>query len=366
MRKILKLFVPFLILLSSCGVKNVENDLLEYNNIVKNSENINSYSLDIDSNHTVSNLSDSGDLINERNTEYKMSILNDKLNNNYYFSTVNEKADYVMSLWYVDGIVYLNNSGYKISYNQQKQDVSYLNKKNGIKAIELTEDEVESVKTSKLDNKITYDFKLNELGRKKFLMENEYLGYGTTFVLEESLFEYKVVTIDNVVVQVIVSGMFQGKSIGEKNRISFYESALYGKFNDVKVEKPIDSLDYTNINLNKTLKEYSVEDLNSYKSYLIDIGYAETEGLYTLNVGNVNYTYDFKNNTFSSTIGNTVYNYNYLTDDASNEVCVYSFKNVSETTCDNTQIVFMINLRNNFLYDVSGTNIIDYSILNEN
>lgn len=366
MKKILKLFVPFLILISSCGVKDIKNDLVEYNNIVKNSENINSYSLDINSNHTVSRLSDNGDSIDERNTTYKMSILNDKLNNNYYFNTVNEKNDYVMSLWYVDGIVYLNNSGYKISYNQQKQDVSYLNKKNGIKAIELNEDEVESVKTSKLDNKVTYDFKLNELGRTKFLIENEYLGYGTTFDLEESMFEYKVTTIDSIVVQVVVSGMFKGKSIDEKNKVNFYESTLYSNFNDVIIEKPVDSLDYTNINVNKTLKEYSVEDLSSYKSYLIDIGYVENNGVYKLNIGKVNYTYDFKNNIFSSTIGKTVYNYNYLTDEASNDGCIYLFKNTSETTCNNTQIIFMLNLKNNFLHDVSGTNITDYSMLNEN
>ncbi len=366
MKKILLLLGLSGIFLTGCTNNKIDEAIFGYHNALENYGSMTSYKLNLDRNLNIFHLNENNDIIGERNSSAEKTVLNDFENNSYYMY-VTDNNNYETATWFINGTVYLNNDGYKVSYNETLENFkSTLNENSGIIPVSLTIEDVESVKTSKIDNKYTYDFKLNQSGREKLLKENNYLGFGQVFKLKNSELTYKVVCIDDYIREIYVTGVFVGESYDETNKISFEDKILISEINNIKVDKPINFESYTSNNI-EGRKEYQVNDIADYKVYLTDIGYNEQNGLYNLTINNQMYfSYDFENMTYSLFKNKVSYVYDYNDDIGYNGKCIYSYSlkaGIEESTCTNRQIYELLNVKNSFNYDINQAGINDIEFL---
>ncbi len=362
MKKILDMMVICL-MLCGCQVNNIEANLKDYNMSIDNFFGMSSYKIDVVENNVTRRLNDNDEIVGEI---YKIKINNvliDNDNNAYYIKEKNDNSGYDTEIWFNNGTVYFNNDGYKLTYNDTFENFEMrLIDNTGIIPVYLERNDVERIKTVKLDSKVTYEFSLNDSGKKKVLEENSYFGYGKSFKLEDSNFEYKVTVMENYIYEISVLGEFKGDAIDGKNNVFVNENIKISGINQIFVDIPMDSASYVSSVIEDD-KEFGVTDIDGYKLYLKEAGYNDN---FVLAINDLlSFKYDFENSVYISVDNGIAYSYDFKENIGNVNECRFDFNTgeVSEGfTCTIKEKYELINSKNSFMYDINNSGI-DIEIL---
>lgn len=367
MRKIVIILI--LMFIFGCSSVNQDDVLNEYNAAYNFFNSFQSYTGLIKSEFNIDRKlnKDSKDILETTVYLIDGELKKDGSNYNTRYNSSFESMD--IKTWYLDGIAYLDNAGYKLSYKDTLQN--YFNQTRLYYSLLPMDISIDDIKEIKKATPTSYKFILNEIGSLKLAKQSLFnnLGYNDeVFKLENIESSYTVNIVDDSISRIDIEGIMDGFFVNEYVSIKFNEEINYSNINTTKIE-PINNGEEFNMNNIKTINEsiYSIKNKEDYVHFLLNKGYSkDDDSMYSLTINDGSrYVYDFSNKEYIYQYQNNSYKYNWNSDIGSSSTCIYDFKSKSiiDGDCDDNTIFYLGVNRNSFMIDVNNSGINDYSVL---